>query len=163
MLSDASFRVHPLAIVAALVLAACWAATGPAAEIAFGAHSTRLKPAKTIRNGRALVFDLRGVDASRLARATLVAQGKAKGTQPRGGAAGRRPGKGHDHGSAKLDSGPAPIASIGRSGASAQADRQRAPAPDHDSVSRIPRPPSTHRRSPISCASVWSQTHRGGT
>jgi hypothetical protein len=83
MRNDASLRVHPLlAIAAAVVLAASLAATGPAAEIAFGSQSTRLKPAKTVRNARALVFDLRGVDASRLARATLVHKGKRKGLNP---------------------------------------------------------------------------------
>ena len=55
---------------------------GPAAEIAFGAHSSRLKPAKTIRNGRVLVFEPSTVDAAGLTRATLAHAGKRKGLNP---------------------------------------------------------------------------------
>ncbi len=82
MLSDASFRVHSYAILAILIVVACLTAAGPGSEIAFGANSSQVKPAKTIRGGRALVFEPRHLDADRLGRATLVHDGKRKGLSP---------------------------------------------------------------------------------
>ena len=82
MPSDASFRIRPRAFVAAFVLATCLLATLPGAETALGAQPSRLKPAKTIRHGRVLVFRPSSADAAGLTRATLAHAGKRKGLNP---------------------------------------------------------------------------------
>jgi hypothetical protein len=80
MLHGASLRIRPLGIVAAFTVLICVVAATPG--VALSAESTRVKPVKTIRNGRGLVFEPRGVEASRILRASLVRKGKRKGLNP---------------------------------------------------------------------------------